>query len=137
MTVEKHQPTLTDDKGKRDIAPPAADAVQPNPGIAKQAADHGPEILPAMEHFVWLVRKVRNIPLIRRLLKVEGITVPDDVARKMDRAKGILPPPTRKLLFPLVAAAGALTRQRLWQGGRSLPAGWRQSARCGSPVLSR
>ncbi len=113
MTVEKLQPTLTDDKGEQGIAPPASDAVHPNPGIAKPAADHGPEILPAMEHFVWLMRKVRNIPLIRRLLKVEGITVPDDVARKMGRAKGILPPPTRKQLFLLVAAAGALARQRL------------------------
>ncbi len=113
MTVEQHQSTQTDDMGEQNIDPVTPDADHPAAGIAKPAADHGPEILPDMEHFVWLVRKVRNLPLLKRLLKVEGIVVPEDVVRKMDRAKGILPPAVRKLVFPLVAAAGVLTRQRL------------------------
>ena len=112
-TADKQQTPITDGMGEVVSGLPVSEADHPDTGITKPAADHGPEILPAMEHFVWLVRKVRNIALLRRLLKVEGITVPDDVARKMDRAKGILPPPTRKQIFPLVAATGALTRQRL------------------------
>ncbi len=112
-TAEKLQSPLTDDLGGEISEARTSDAGHPDAGIAKAAADHGPEILPDMEHLVWLVRKVRNVALLKRLLKTEGIAVPDDVARKMDKAKGILPPPVRKQLFPLVAATGALTRQRL------------------------
>jgi len=107
-TAEKHQHPLGDSKNEQKPGPLAQDA-----GIAKSAADHGPELLPGMEHLVRLVRKVRNMPLLKRLLKTEGIVVPDDLAKKMDRAKGVLPPPARRQLYPLVAAASMLTRQRL------------------------
>lgn len=81
---------------------------------AKQAsADHGPEILPDMEHFVWLVRKIKNISLLCRLLRNEGVHVPEKLVKKMEKAKGGLPPTVRKSLYPLVSEASPVTKQRL------------------------
>jgi len=108
LTAEKYQHPLGDSKDEQNPGPLAPDA-----GIAKPDADRGSEFLPSMEHFVRLMRKVRNVPLLKRLLKTEGIVVPDDLAKKMDRAKGVLPPPARRQLYPLVAVANTLTRQRL------------------------
>lgn len=112
-TAEQHEKMMGDGNGQTDAGqqPSAADPCAP--GNTKPSTDHGPEILPDMEHFVWLMRKVRNVPLIRRLLKVEGIVVPEDVAKKLDKAKGILPPTVRKQLFPLIAAATVITQKRL------------------------
>lgn len=112
-TAEKHQNPLSDGEGQKGAGPKPPAAEHCGSGTAKPGADHGPEILPDMEHCVWLMRKVRNVSLIRRLLKVEGIVLPEDVAKKLDRAKGILLPTVRKQLFPLIAAASMMARRRL------------------------
>ena len=112
-TAEQHEKMVDDGNGQTDADQQPSAAAPCAPGNAKPSVDHGPEILPDMEHFVWLMRKVRNVTLIRRLLKVEGIVVPEDVAKKLDKAKGILPPTVRKQLFPLIAAASMTTRRRL------------------------
>jgi hypothetical protein len=62
------------------------------------SADHGPALLPDMEHFVWLVRKIKNIPMLRRLLRNEGVQLPEKLAEKMGKGKGVLPPSVRKSL---------------------------------------
>jgi hypothetical protein len=90
-----------------------ATAMTPNGGAKQASADHGPDLLPDMEHFVWLVRKIKNIPLLRRLLRNEGVHVPEKLAEKMEKAKGALPPTVRKALYPLVGEASSVTRQRL------------------------
>lgn len=112
-TAEQHEKMVGDGNGQTDAGqqPSAADPCAL--GTTKPSTDHGPEILPDMEHFVWLMRKVRNMSLIRRLLQVEGIAVPEDVTKKLDKAKGILPPTVRKQLFPLIAAATVITQKRL------------------------
>lgn len=82
-------------------------------GTGKSDADGGPCILADMEHFVWLVRKVKNISLIRRLFKNEGIHVPEELAALMDKAKAVLPPRVRNKVFSLIAGTSPVTRQRL------------------------
>ena len=91
----------------------ATTANTPDGGAKQASADHGPDLLPDMEHFVWLVRKIKNIPLLRRLLRNEGVHVPEKLAEKMEKAKGVLPPAVRKSLYPLVGEASPVTRQRL------------------------
>jgi hypothetical protein len=88
-------------------------AITPSDGVKQASADHGPDLLPDMEHLVWLVRKIKNIPLLRRLLRNEGVHVPEKLVEKMEKAKGVLPPTVRKSLYPLVGDASSVTRQRL------------------------
>jgi hypothetical protein len=90
-----------------------ADPVQSATDASQAASDQAPDLLPDMEHFVWLARKIKNISLIRRLLRNEGVTIEDDLAKQMEKAKGVLPPAVRKPLFTLVATASAITKQRL------------------------
>ena len=90
-----------------------ATAITPDGGAKQSSADHGPDLLPDMEHFVWLVRKIKNISLLRRLLRNEGVHVSEKLAGKMEKTKGVLPPAVRQSLYLLVGEASAVTRQRL------------------------
>lgn len=88
----------------------------PEPATAagpKQTPDQGAILLPDMEHLVWLARKVRNVVLLRRLFKNEGVALAAELIDQMDKAKGVLPPPVRKTLFAAVAGCSPVTRQRL------------------------
>lgn len=37
-----------------------ATAIASENGVKQASADHGPDLLPNMEHFVWLVRKIKH-----------------------------------------------------------------------------
>lgn len=110
VTVTEQQQESQEESQKANSE---ATAITASAGAKQASADHGPDLLPDMEHFVWLVRKIKNIPLLRRLLRNEGIHVPEKLAGKMQRAKGVLPPAVRKALYPLVGEASPVTRQRL------------------------
>ena len=109
VAVTEQQQEAQEESPKADSG---ATAITSEDGV-KQSADHGPDLLPDMEHFVWLVRKIKNIPLLRRLLRNEGVHMPEKLAEKMEKAKGVLPPTVRKSLYPLVGEASPVTRQRL------------------------
>lgn len=110
VTVTEQQQESQEESQKANSG---ATAITPEGGAKKASADHGPGLLPDMEHFVWLVRKIKNISLLRRLLRNEGVHVPEKLAEKMEKAKGVLPPAVRKSLYPLVGEASPVTRQRL------------------------
>lgn len=112
-TAEKYQNPLSDSESQKDADKKPSAAERCGSGIAKRGTDQGPEILPDMEHLVWLMRKVKNVALIKRLLKVEGIALPEDVGKKLDKAKGLLLPTVRSPLFTVIAAASMMTRRRL------------------------
>ena len=110
VAVTEQQQEAQEESPKADSG---ATAITSEDGVKQASADHGPDLLPDMEHFVWLVRKIKNIPLLRRLLRNEGVHVPEKLAEKMEKAKGVLPPTVRKSLYPLVGEASSVTRQRL------------------------
>ena len=110
VTVTEQQQESQEESQKANSG---ATAITASDGAKQASADHGPDLLPDMEHFVWLVRKIKNIPLLRRLLRNEGVHVPEKLAEKMEKAKGALPPTVRKALYPLVGEASSVTRQRL------------------------
>ncbi|TRZ56009.1 MAG: hypothetical protein D4S02_16620 [Rhodocyclaceae bacterium] len=82
-------------------------------GKGNGEADHASAILPAMEQFVWLVRKIKNPALLVRLLRCEGVSLPESTATKTNKAKGVLAPPVREQVYQSVAMTPDLTRQRL------------------------
>jgi hypothetical protein len=108
VTEQQHESQQNTPSAESEAA-----AMTTSGGAKPGSADHGPDLLPDMEHFVWLVRKIKSIPLLRRLLRNEGIHLPEKLAEKMGKAKGVLPPAVRKTLYPLVSEASAVTRQRL------------------------
>jgi len=110
VTVTEQQQQSQEESQKANSG---ATAITASDGAKQASADHGPDLLPDMEHFVWLVRKIKNIPLLRRLLRNEGVHVPEKLAEKMEKAKGVLPPTVRKSLYRLVGDASSVTRQRL------------------------
>lgn len=89
--------------------------VNPKPSSKRareQRSDDGPVILPGMEHFVDLVRKVKRPALVVRLLeRASGGTLPELLALA-DAAKGKLPVESRQAVSlsgaSSEAAAGAL-----------------------------
>ncbi len=99
VAVTEQQQEAQEESPKANSGPTA---IASENGVKQASADHGPDLLPDMEHFVWLVRKIKNIPLLRRLLRNEGVHVPEKLAEKMEKAKGVLPPTVRKSLYPLV-----------------------------------
>lgn len=104
VAVTEQQQEAQEESPKADSG---ATAITSEDGV-KQSADHGPDLLPDMEHFVWLVRKIKNIPLLRRLLRNEGVHMPEKLTEKMEKAKGVLPPTVRKSLYPLVGEASGI-----------------------------
>jgi len=111
MVAVTEQQQEAQDEGQKANSRVAA--IPPGHGPKQPAADRGPDLLPDMEHFVWLVRKIKNIPLLRRLLRNEGVHVPEPLVEKMEKTKGGLSPAVRQSLYPLVGEASPVTRQRL------------------------
>ena len=114
VSAEKQQQKAADDskggKAPGIVAPISNHAAN---GKGRSDGDGGSAILSGMEHFVHLLRKVKNVALVRRLLKDEGVTLASDLARQMDKAKAALPPSARKVLFQLVAETTTTTQTRL------------------------
>ncbi len=82
VTVTEQQQESQEESQKGNSG---ATAITASDGAKRASADHGPDLLPDMEHFVWLVRKIKNIPLLRRLLRNEGVHVPEKLAEKMEK----------------------------------------------------
>jgi hypothetical protein len=90
----------------------AADQVPPI-GPRPRQTDGGSEILPWMEHFVTLVRKVKRPALILTLVeRAAGSSLPA-IAALVEVAKGVLPIPARKALFHAVAEFMLDKQQRI------------------------
>lgn len=76
-------------------------------------SDNGPVILPGMEHFVDLVRKVKHPTLVLRLLeRASGGTFPDLMTLD-DATKGKLSADSRQAFFHCAAKLDTATRQRI------------------------
>ena len=84
VAVTEQQQEAQEESPKANSGPTA---IASENGVKQASADHGPDLLPDMEHFVWLVRKIKNTPLLRRLLRNEGVHVPEKLAEKMVRPK--------------------------------------------------
>ena len=79
----------------------------------EQRSDDGPTILPGMEHFVDLLRKVKRPALVVRLLEhASGDALPE-LQALADAAKGKLPVESRQAFFHCVAKLDDPIRQRL------------------------
>ena len=76
-------------------------------------SDDGPDVLPCMEHFVTLVRKVKRPALIVTLVERAADTSPPEIAPLVEAAKGVLPIPARKALFQAVAKLALDKQQRI------------------------
>ena len=92
--------------------PPVADMQSPKKARIRQS-DDGPDVLPFMENFVTLVRKVKRPALILILVeRAAAITLPEMTALA-EAAKGMLPIPVRKALFHVVAKLLPMQHQRI------------------------
>ena len=76
-------------------------------------SDDGPDVLPCMEHFVTLVRKVKRPALIVTLVERAADTSLPEIAPLVEAAKGVLPIPARKALFQVVAKLALDKQQRI------------------------
>ena len=85
VAVTEQQQESQEESPKANSGPTA---IASEDGVKQASADHGPDLLPDMEHFVWLVRKIKNIPLLRRLLRNAGDQLPEKTAVKLERARG-------------------------------------------------
>lgn len=75
--------------------------------------DKGAVVLPQMEHFVWLVRKVRRAPLLVALAQsVNGGPLPA-IEAVAESAKGALPIASRNVVYESVAALHHNVQARL------------------------
>jgi hypothetical protein len=89
------------------------DQQPPSKRVREQRSDDGPAILPGMEHFVDLLRKVKRPALVVRLLeRASGDALPE-LQALADAAKGKLPVESRQAFFHCVAKMDAAIRQRL------------------------
>jgi len=81
--------------------------------VREHRSDDGPTILPGMEHFIDLLRKVKRPALVVRLLeRASGDALPE-LQALADAAKGKLPVESRQAFFHCVAKLDAAIRQRL------------------------
>ncbi len=81
--------------------------------VREQRSDDGPAILPGMEHFIDLLRKVKRPALVVRLLeRASGEPLPE-LHALAEAAKGKLPVESRQAFFHCVAKLDAAIRQRL------------------------
>ncbi len=90
-----------------------AAAEQANKQSRTRSKDKGPEILPHLEHFVQLTRRVQRPALLRAL--VEGVIGnPLAPLRELtEDAKGSLPIPSRNAVFAVVAEIGHADHARI------------------------
>lgn len=89
------------------------DQQPPSKRVREQRSDDGPAILPGMEHFVDLLRKVKRPALVVRLLERASGDVLPELQALADAAKGKLPVESRQAFFHCVAKMDAAIRQRL------------------------
>lgn len=76
-------------------------------------SDDGPDVLPYLEHFVTLARKVKRPALILMLVERAADTMLPEIDALVAAAKGVLPIPTRKALFHVVAKLPLDKQQRI------------------------
>ena len=76
-------------------------------------SDDGPDVLPCMEHFVTLARKVKRPALILTLVERAADTTLPEIAALVEVAKGVLPISARKALFHVVAKLMPDKQQRI------------------------
>ena len=76
-------------------------------------SDDGPSILPGMEHFVDLLRKVKRPALVVRLLERANAESLPELQALAGAAKDKLPVESRQAFFHCVAKLDAVIRQRL------------------------
>lgn len=87
-------------------------ASQPSPKRAREhRSDDGATILPNMEHFVGLLRKVKRPGLVVQLLERASVTELPELKALADSAKGKLPVESRQSNFHAVAKLEASTQQ--------------------------
>ena len=90
-----------------------AAVVQSDKPPRPRGKDKGPEILPHLEHFVQLTRRVHRPALLRAL--VEGVVkVPLPKLRELTEvAAGLLPIPSRNAVFAIIAEIGHADQARI------------------------
>lgn len=95
-------------KKKKSVTPKP-----PSKRVRDPQSDNGPVLLPGMEHFVDLVRKVKHPTLVVRLLEqASGGTFPELMAL-VDATKGKLSADSRQAFFHCTAKLDSATRQRI------------------------
>jgi hypothetical protein len=131
VAVTEQQQEAQEESPKADSG---ATAITSEDGVKQASADHGPDLLPDMEHFVWLVRKIKNIPLLRRLLRNEGVHMPEKTRR--ENGEGERRPASDRAKVPVPAGGRSITgdaatvgadrrthrnpRRRVWQASRAV-----------------
>ena len=85
----------------------------------EQRSDDGPAILPGMEHFVDLLRKVKRPALVVRLLELASGDALPELQALADASKGKLPVESRQAFFHCVAKLDAAIRLRLEDAGHN------------------
>lgn len=102
--VEQQAPKTTREQAAVEQAPKAR---------RPRSKDSGPDVLPHLEHFVQLTRKVKRPSLIRALLEgAEGSQLPT-VRALTDADQGALPIASRNAVFAAVAALAPATQARV------------------------
>lgn len=91
--------------------PPAGQ--HPDKQARTRQSDEGPAILPGMQHFVTLLRKVKRPGLVLLLVERASNTLLPELSALTDAAKGILPIQSRKAMFHAVAKLSADVQQRI------------------------
>lgn len=76
-------------------------------------SDDGPDVLPCMEQFVTLARKVKRPTLILTMVERAADTTLPEIAALVEAANGVLPIPARKALFHVVAKLAPDKQQRI------------------------
>lgn len=101
---------MTDQKNNQSAA-----AQQSAKKVRPRQTDDGPDILPCLEHFVTLARKVKRPGLILNLVERAGEVALPEIAALTDVARGLLPAQARKALFQAVAKLRTSVQQRIEQ----------------------
>ena len=89
------------------------DNLQSAPPKKPRAIDHGADILPDMEMWVQLVRKVRLHTLLTELLNATTPELADLPVKRSPKRLAVLPPAERKDLFLKIAALTPASRAQL------------------------
>jgi hypothetical protein len=83
-------------------------------------SDEGPAILPCMQHFVLLLRKIKRPGLVQMWVERVNDSPLDDWPTQSDTAARILPPQSRSAVFERIAMLRADVQQRLEQGAERI-----------------
>ena len=79
----------------------------------QQKSDDGPLILPTMEHFIALARKIKRPALLVNLLERASQDALPEMLALAEAAKGCLPADARRILFHSVAKLDSGVQQRI------------------------